>query len=141
MTAFASTKPVVTASTQSSFGPDESLRSSDELGQPTTHPGEGERSISPRTDPARESLEIGEVYRLQRQDLGGYLHSVDYDEGRFIHVRILAGPNERGVYDCTTRGDDGKHLGPGGGWSLEYEQQSGMRFTANQLEPIPEAGS
>ena len=141
MTAFATTRPVVTASTQSSFESDESLRPSNELGQPIPGPDDGERSVSPKADPSRESFEIGEVYRLRHQDLGGYLHSVDYDQGRFIHVRILAEPDDRGVYDCTTRGDDGQHLGPGGGWSREYEQKYGCRFSASQLEPIPEVGS
>ncbi len=141
MTAFATTRPIAVASTQGSFGPDESLRLSNETGLSTTSRGEGERSTSPKADPAQESLEIGGVYRLRRQDLGGYRHSVNYDEGLFIHVRILAGPNERGFYECTTRGDDGKHLGPGGGWSPDFEKKHGIRFTANQLEPIPEVGS
>jgi hypothetical protein len=61
-------------------------------------------------------LEIGKTYRLKPRQIAGLRYDVMYEEGNFIDVRILAGPDQRGLYEATTRGKDGKHLGKGGGW-------------------------
>ena len=83
-----------------------------------------------------EAAEINpeKVYRIARRQIGGYLYSVDYDEKRFIHVRILNGPDEGGFFDVTTRGEDGRHLGPGGGWHGD----STLTLHASDLEKIGE---
>ncbi len=81
-------------------------------------------------------LQPGEQYRIARADLGGYRYSVDYDEGNFIQVKIVSGPTATGLYRCTTFGDDGKHLGPGGGWTRDYEQNGGCTFHRSDLEPL-----
>jgi hypothetical protein len=84
-------------------------------------------------------VQVGECYRLRRQSFGGYDHRSDYDEGKFIHVRVLCGPDRFGSYECTTRGEDGQHLGPGGGWSPEHEKKCGIRFNAHELEAIKQS--
>ena len=81
-------------------------------------------------------VKVGDVFRLRPGTYLGYDHGPDYDKGNFIHVKVLSGPDRFGSFECTTRGDDGNHLGPGGGWSKEYEQTYGTRFEAQQLEPI-----
>ena len=83
-----------------------------------------------------DTLQPGEIYRIKRDIYGGYNHCPDYDEGRFIHVKIISGPDEFGCYVCTTRNDSGQHLGPGGGWSAEYEKQYPLRISKDRLEPI-----
>ena len=94
---------------------------------------------SPKTglteQPPLEEIRIGEIYRLRRGLDGGYNHIPDYDEGRFIHVQILSGPDEHGIYQGTTFGPDGKHLGPGGGWTAEYDPTA-CRFFGRELERI-----
>lgn len=65
-----------------------------------------------------KSLEIGHIYRLKRMQLGGYNYPLDYDRGFYIDVRVLEGPGPFtfGRYKVTTRKEDGKHIGSGGGW-------------------------
>lgn len=96
-------------------------------------PGSGVQADGPCMP---EVLYPGEVYRLGRQVFGAYDHTPDYDCGLFIHVRILSGPGPDGAYECTTYGDDGRHLGPGGGWERRFEENGGCRFHATQLEPL-----
>jgi hypothetical protein len=82
-----------------------------------------------------EGLEVGEVKRVKSMQIGGYNYPIDYQEGYFIHVRVLSGPNEFGEYKVTTRGEDGKHLGPGGGWfgdSLLYLHLSDLESIPNK---------
>jgi hypothetical protein len=82
-------------------------------------------------------LTIGNVYRLASQHVGGFNYPAAYREGWFIHVRILSGPDSKGDYEATTRGEDGKHLGPGGGWSGPAELKT---IRPGQLEEIPSEG-
>jgi hypothetical protein len=73
------------------------------------------------------------VYRIARRDIGGFRYTVAYDDGDFIHVRVLEGPNQFDLYRCTTRDARGeKHLGPGGGW----EGASEINLSSSDLEEI-----
>lgn len=85
-------------------------------------------------EPQKKTLEIGSVHRMARRDIGGLRYTVLYDEGDFIHVRVLEGPDTLGRYKATTRGKDGQHLGPGGGWTGE----STIMVTASCVEEIPQ---
>jgi len=80
-----------------------------------------------------DQVKIGEIYRLARMDIGGYRYSIDYDNREFIHVRVLEGPLTFNFFKVTTRGEDGEHLGPGGGWSDDGIQH----FFPSELEVIP----
>lgn len=94
------------------------------------------RSPSTSSQEQQAPLDLGQTYRLVRGNFGGYNHAPMYDEGLHIHVKILSGPNEFGIYQGTTRDDQGQHLGPGGGWSPQYEEQI-CRFRRSELETIP----
>lgn len=77
------------------------------------------------------TLDKEKIYRLRRNAvLGGYVHRPDYEIGRFIHLKILEGPSDLGFYKCTTQGEDGNYMGPGGGWSEGVE----LWFLPGQLE-------
>lgn len=82
-----------------------------------------------------EKLEAGTVYRLKRNYpfVGGYNYPLAYDKGLFIHLRVLSGPDAQGFYDVTTKGEDGRHLGPGGGWGGE----SKLTIRPSSAEEIP----
>lgn len=86
----------------------------------------------PNKQEVEKKIEIGKIYRIAKQDIGGYRYSFDYDEGNFIHVRVLEGPDNYGKYTVTTKGEDGQHLGPGGGWHGESE----LHLTKYDLEEI-----
>jgi len=79
-----------------------------------------------------KELEQNKVYRVKRRDIGGLRYTLMYDEGKFIHVRVLEGPGPDGRYTTTTRGEDGQHLGPGGGW----EGMSGLFLWPFEVEEI-----
>jgi len=65
------------------------------------------------------NFDTTKIYQIKPIQIGGYLHNVDYHKGNYIRVRVLEGPAELGRYKLTTRGVDGEHLGPGGGWAGE----------------------
>ncbi|MBI4176294.1 MAG: hypothetical protein HY518_03750 [Candidatus Aenigmarchaeota archaeon] len=81
---------------------------------------------------ADKILKPGDVFRIRRMQIGGYRYFMDYDEGHYIHVRTLEGPERFGTYKVTTRGEDGKHLGQGGGWTGD----SVLYLHPSDLEPI-----
>lgn len=61
----------------------------------------------------------GEIYRIRRMRFLDFYrdYPVDYDLGLCLYVRSLEDtPDKYGIYKFTTRGEDGEHLGPGGGW-------------------------
>ena len=77
----------------------------------------------------------GTIYRIRPYVyLGGFDYKEAYTQRKFIHVMVLDGPDDDGKYLCTTRGPDGKHLGPGGGWTQGNEPQT--LFLPNELERI-----
>ena len=73
---------------------------------------------APEPENRLETLKIGGIYRVSKRwgGIGGYRYAPDYDDGDFIHVRVLEGPDKYDFYKTTTRGEDGEHLGEGGGW-------------------------
>ena len=83
--------------------------------------------------PDLAKLDVGKRYRLKKQDILGLRYSLMYDEGQYIHVRILEGPDHAGRYIATTRDENGKHIGPGGGWTGTSE----LKITADRVEIIP----
>jgi len=81
-----------------------------------------------------KTLDPEAIYQIKRKQICGYNYAIGYDEGRFIQVRVLAGPDPMGNYKCTTRGNNSQHLGPGGGW----EGESIIYLPPSDLEKIAE---
>jgi hypothetical protein len=80
-------------------------------------------------------LTPGTIYRLKPQLIGGRDYGAMYERGEFIYIRILSGPNPKGLYKATTRDEDGNHLGPGGGWKYDND----LLIRPYQVEEIPAA--
>ena len=66
-----------------------------------------------------KTIKVGDIYRIRRRQIGGCSYQKNYDGGLFIHVRVLEVSKVSRRCKVTTRGRDGKHLGPGGGWEGE----------------------
>ena len=76
-------------------------------------------------------IEIGKVYTIVRKDIGTLCYTRMYDGRWFINVKVLR-RNDKGIFICTARGDDGKYLGSGGG----LKGKSEIPLLAEDLEPL-----